>query len=121
MELILSLLSSLYIKGSEGSVCDYDVARCPKRAARKLKELSWESITRTEDLKRRGSRRGRFGAQSVGAVSWGVPLVNRCKKTTDHQSRALYGDTSYDSVSAVPSRPVIAGIDSSCPYSPNWE
>lgn len=48
---------------------DDDVARRPKHAARKLKELSWESITQTEDLKRRGGRRGRFGGRESGRPS----------------------------------------------------
>lgn len=60
----LRLLSSLYKKERDGSVCDYDVDMCPKHGARKLEELSWESVSQTEHLKRRGSKRGSFGAHS---------------------------------------------------------
>lgn len=59
-------------------MCDYDLSMCPKYAARTLEELSWESISQTEDLKRRGSRRGSFGAQSVGDMSWSVLWCFSC-------------------------------------------
>lgn len=78
MDLTLRLLLSLYNKESEGSVCDCDLSMCPKYKARTLEELSWESIGQTEDLKRRGSRRGSFGAQSVGDTSRSVLWCFNC-------------------------------------------